>query len=409
MNTEKAKNRWIMLFCVCCNTFCLGGMYAWSVFSNELSVYMGWDYGQVTFAYSLILIAIAVMGLVGGALLQRFGPRKLIMTAGVLWGLGWLLTGFTNSIPMLYVCFGLIAGSASGMEYNPNVVTAVRWFPDRKGFASGMAVGVCGVASLVVAPLANFLLTKFDVMKAFRIVGSVFLVISLLTTWYISNPPADWQPDGYRAPAATAGGDGKTWREMLRDPKCYLLWLILLGISISGLMLIGHASRIGQEVAGITSAQAALLVGILAAANFLGRLILGSLSDVLGRYRIVTGVLIICALDMVFLSNVNTFGGFVAAIVIVGLCFGGALATFPAITSDAFGAKYSGINYSIIFTAYGIAAIVGPNVATKIQATSGSYSSAFIFAAVCSLAAAVLSVFVSVLNKRSTAGRESFV
>ena len=374
MEKKKQKNRWLVLFCICCNTFCFGGVYAWSAFSGELASYMGWDYGQVTLAYSIMLMVIAAMGLVGGVLLQKFGARKLMIVAGIMWGLGWFITGFATNIFMLYISFGILAGCASGFGYNPGVVTAVSWFPDRKGFASGMAVGVCGMASLIVAPLANFLLTKFNVLTAFRLVGGFFLLISVATSWYIDGPEPGWKPEGYKAPASVTGSEGKTWREMLRDPRCYLLWGTLLCASVAGLMLIGHASKIGQEVAGIT-----------AVANFAGRLVLGSLSDVLGRHQIVIGVMLLCALDMVFLSRVTGFGGFVAAIVIAGVCFGGTLAVFSALSSDTFGPKYNGINYSIIFTGYGIASIVGPNVATAIQTSSGSYSGAFLFAAVCSL------------------------
>ena len=400
MEKKKQKNRWLVLFCICCNTFCFGGVYAWSAFSGELASYMGWDYGQVTLAYSIMLMVIAAMGLVGGVLLQKFGARKLMIVAGIMWGLGWFITGFATNIFMLYISFGILAGCASGFGYNPGVVTAVSWFPDRKGFASGMAVGVCGMASLIVAPLANFLLTKFNVLTAFRLVGGFFLLISVATSWYIDGPEPGWKPEGYKAPASVTGSEGKTWREMLRDPRCYLLWGTLLCASVAGLMLIGHASKIGQEVAGITAAQAALLVGIMAVANFAGRLVLGSLSDVLGRHQIVIGVMLLCALDMVFLSRVTGFGGFVAAILIAGVCFGGTLAVFSALSSDTFGPKYNGINYSIIFTGYGIASIVGPNVATAIQTSSGSYSGAFLFAAVCSILAAVLCMTALTMNKK---------
>lgn len=395
MEMKKQKNRWIMLFCICCNTFCFGGVYAWSAFSGELANYMGWDYSKVTVAYSIMLMCVALMGLVGGMLLQRFGARKLMIAAGIMWGLGWFATGMAGSIIMLYASFGILAGCASGFGYNPGVVTAVSWFPDKKGFASGMAVGTCGMASLIVAPLANFLLTRFNVMTAFRLVGGMFLVVSLATSWYIDGPPAGWKPEGYTPAAAQAASEGKTWREMLKDPRCYLLCA-----SVAGLMLIGHASRIGQEVAGITAAQAALLVGIMAVANFVGRLALGSLSDVLGRHKVVIGVMLLCALDMVFLSSVSTFPAFVAAIVITGVCFGGTLATFSALSSDTFGAKYNGINYSIIFTGYGIASIVGPNVATAIKSSTGNYSGAFIFAAVCSILAAALCFGAKQLNKK---------
>lgn len=432
MEKKKEKNRWLVLFCICCNTFCFGGVYAWSAFSGELAGYMGWDYSKVTLAYSVMLMVIAAMGLAGGVLLQRFGARRLMIVAGILWGLGWLATGFAKNIFMLYISFGVLAGCASGLGYNPGVVTAVSWFPDRKGFASGMAVGVCGMSSLIVAPLANFLLTRFHVMAAFQMVGGFFLLISVATSWYIDGPRPGWKPEGAgkgsvqtrtepesagkgSVPAKTGaegagkGGmpaqalgngsrgnrlspqaEGMTWREMLKDPRCYLLWATLLCASVAGLMLIGHASKIGQEVAGITAAQAALLVGIMAVANFGGRLVLGSLSDVLGRHQIVIGVMLLCALDMVFLSRVSTFSGFVVAIVMAGICFGGTLATFSALSSDTFGPKYNGINYSILFTGYGIASIVGPNVATAIKTANGSYSGAFLFAAMCSILAAGL-------------------
>ncbi len=401
MKKKKQKNRWLVLFCICCNTFCFGGVYAWSAFSGDLANYMGWDYSKITIAYSIMLMVVAAMGLVGGALLQRFGARRLMIAAGIMWGFGWLATGFAGSILMLYISFGILAGCASGFGYNPGVVTAVSWFPDKKGFASGMAVGVCGMASLIVAPLANFLLTKFNVMTAFRIVGGLFLIISLATSWYIDGPEPGWKPEGYVPPATTTVSGGKTWKEMLRDPRCYLLWATLLCASVAGLMLIGHASRIGQEVAGITAAQAALLVGIMAVANFGGRLALGSLSDVLGRHQVVIGVMLLCALDMIFLSRTSTFMGFVAAIVVAGVCFGGTLATFSALCSDTFGPKYNGINYSIIFTGYGIASIVGPNMVTSIKNSTNSYSGAFLFAAVCSILAVVLCFAALKMNRKS--------
>ena len=111
-----------------------------------------------------------------------------------MWGLGWLLTGFSTNLVMLYIVFGALTGTASSFGYNPCVVTAVRWYPDKKGFASGMTVGVCGIASFFVAPFANMLLTRFDVMTAFKIVGAIFLIMSLATTWYLANPDEDWKP-----------------------------------------------------------------------------------------------------------------------------------------------------------------------------------------------------------------------
>ena len=401
---RKVKNRSAILACACVNTFCFGGLYAWSAFSGELASFNGWDYGQVSFASSLQLIVLVVMGIVGGGLLQKLGPRKLITLSGIMWGMGWLLTGFSVSIPMLYLVFGVLTGTASSFGYNPCTVTAVRWYPDKKGFASGMAVGVCGLASLFVAPFANMLLTRFSVMTAFKIVGVIFLLMSLGTTWYLDNPPEDWKPEGFNEPAAQ-NNEGKTWQEMLRDPRCYLLWATLLCASVGGLMLIGHASRIGQEVVGMDRSQAAMLVGIMAVANFFGRLVLGSLSDKIGRYNIIILTMLIGAVDMLFMARTGSFIGFVIAIVIVSLCFSGTLATYSALSSDVFGPKYNGINFSIIFTGYGAAGVVGPMVANYLHGTAGSYNSAFIFAAACSLLAAVLAT----VTKRMSVSKRDFV
>ena len=389
MAEKKTKNRTGILICTCVNTFCFGGLYAWSAFSGEMAEFMGWDYSKVSFAYSLQLIVLVLMGIVGGSLLQKLGPRKLITLSGIMWGLGWLLTGFSTNLVMLYIVFGVLTGTASSFGYNPCVVTAVRWYPDKKGFASGMTVGVCGIASFFVAPFANMLLTRFDVMTAFKIVGAIFLIMSLATTWYLANPDEDWKPEGFEAPA-TENNVGRTWKEMLKDPVSYVLWATLLFASVGGLMMIGHASKIGQEVAGMTSAQAAMLVGIMAVANFAGRLVLGMLSDKIGRYNIIIITMLVGAVDMLLMAKTGNYMAFIVAIVIVSLCFSGTLAIYSALTSDVFGPKYNGINFSIIFTGYGVAGVVGPVVANFLHSTAGNYNSAFIFSAVCSFLAAVL-------------------
>ena len=393
MTMTKQKNRRMILGALFVNAFCCGGVYAWSVFSGSLAEYRNWDYGQVTLAYSLMSLMLSFFGIAGGKILDRFGPKKLMLAASVMWGGGWFLTGCVGQLWQLYLVFGIMAAVGSGLAYNPSITTAVRWYPDKKGFASGLITGATGLSSLVVAPVANMLLERYNVSVAFRIVGAAFLLLMFCASLLTDTPEPGWVPGGCEAggKASNAGAaNDLTWKEMFGDRRFYLIWLAFLGGCVSGLMLIGHASTIGKEVAGISSGEAALLVGIMAVANFGGRLVLGSLSDVLGRHRIVTGVMLLCALDMVFLSRVTTFPAFVAAIVITGVCFGGTLATFSALTSDTFGPRYNGINYSIIFTGYGIASIVGPNMATAIRTTTGSYSGAFLFAAVCSILAAGL-------------------
>lgn len=402
MSTTKTKNRFVILLILFINELFVGGIYAWSVFSGPLAKHNGWDYGQVTFAYSLMLLFMAVVGIPGGTLLDRFGPKKLMITSGALWGLGWLLTGYATSIPMLYCSFGIVCGSASGLLYTPGLTTAVRWFPDKKGLASGIIVGGVGLSPLLLAPLANALLTQYDVMTSFKILGISFFVISLATTWYIDSPPPGWgmAPRVEQAPLASAAPRPEcTWRQMLGDRRFYAMWFVFLGASVAGLMMISHTSAIGQEVAGITAAQAALMVGIMAVANFGGRMLMGALSDRFGRYAVLAIALGLSAVDMFLLSRSKGFFAFSACLVLLGLCFGGVLAVFPTIVSDAFGLKNMGLNYGIMFTAYGIAAIIGPMSGTYLHAISGGYGVPFMTAGVFSL----LSLFTLVFLMRSTA------
>ena len=403
MEKSKIRNRYVILGALFVNSFCIGGIYAWSVFSAPLAAARGWDYGSVTMAYSLMLLMIAVVGIPSGNLLDQFGPRKLMIFSSACFGFGWILTGFAPNLPALYLFFGIFCGGGSGLRYNPCITTAVRWFPDRKGLASGLVVGAMGLAPLALAPIANVLLTRYDVLAAFKILGFFFFIFSAMASVIVDMPPAGWHPEGYVSPSSLPndGGVDCGWPEMMRSKVFYVMWIIFLGSCVAGLMLIGHASTIGQEVAHITSAQAALLVGILALANFSGRMLMGVLSDIVGRYKTLLICLAICSVDMFLLPHIRGFVAFVIAIVVVGATFGGVLSIFPAIVSETFGLKHMGVNYGIMFTAYGIASILGPLVASTIRRANGNYVDAFTFAGVCSLLSFFLVIYLRALKKRS--------
>lgn len=377
---EKQKNRWLILSALFVNAFCCGGVYAWSVFSAPLAEYRGWDYGKVTLAYSMMSLMLSIFGIMGGKLLDRFGPKRLMIGAGFLWGGGWFLTGCIRDLWQLYLVFGIVTAIGSGMAYNPSITTASRWFPDKKGMASGLITGAAGLSSLVIAPLANLLLERYNVTIAFRLIGGGFFICMFCASLLTDVPGEGWTPNGTTQAVKSGigtGAKGKNWKEMMRDIRFYLIWLAFLGGCVSGLMLIGHAATIGKEIAGINGAQAAMLVGIMAVANFVGRLFMGSLSDKIGRYQTIMISLAVSAADMVFLSQVKGFAPFTVSLVLLCVCFGGVLAVFPNIVSDNFGMKYMGTNYGIMFTAYGIAAVVGPMMASIVKQSSGSYNMAF--------------------------------
>ena len=409
MGKKKVKNRYVVLAGLFVNSFCLGGAYAWSVFAMPLAEARSWDYGMVTLAYSLYLLINAFFGIPGGKLINSVGPRKLMFASCVLFGGGWLMTGFASNTILLYLFFSVCCGIGCGLRYNPCVTTATLWFPDKKGFASGLVLGAMGLAPLVLAPVANMLLVKFNVLAAFKILGLLFFIISILASLFVDAPPEGYVPEGMTDTSGTAAGndgatsepdgvvaanvkvDGNyTWQEMMKTRKFYILWIVFLGSCVAGLMLIGHASAIGQELAGITAGQAAMLVGILALANFGGRMIMGTLSDAIGRYPTLMICLAGSTMDMLLMTHSHNFAIYLISIVLVGITFGGVLATYPSIISDSFGSKNMGINYGIVFTAYGIAAVVGPMTATSLKGSTGGYTSALIFAGVCSGLALVL-------------------
>ncbi len=405
MTVEKQRNRSVILSALFVNAFCCGGVYAWSVFSGSLAEYRNWDYGQVTLAYSLMSLMLSFFGIAGGKILDVFGPKKLMLAASVMWGGGWFLTGCVGELWQLYLTFGVMTALGSGMAYNPSITTAVRWYPDKKGFASGLITGATGLSSLVVAPLANMLLEKYNVSMAFRIVGAAFLVLMFCASLMTDTPEPGWAPEGYKSGSAAAAMQlpaDKNWREMFRDKRFYLIWPAFLGGCVSGLMLIGHASTIGKEIAGISSSQAALLVGIMAVANFLGRMSMGALSDRIGRYQTIMISLAASTVGMVVLSQAKGFVIFVSALILMCVCFGGVLSVFPNIVSENFGLKNMGINYGIVFTAYGIAALIGPMTASAVKNASGSYNMAFIIAGIFAAAAFVLVYIIYNMSKKRT-------
>lgn len=392
MAETKHKNRYIILAALFINAFCVGGIYAWSVFSGSLAEFRNWDYAQVTLAYSLMSLLISVFGIAGGKILDRFGPKRMMLAASVLWGCGWFLTGCVTEIWQLYIVFSVIAAFGSGLAYNPSLTTAVRWFQDKRGMASGLITGGCGLASLIIAPVANMLLEEYNVSMAFRIIGIAFFVLMFCASLLVETPNTESASKGLNNKRENKGNEkfDKDWRGMLRDKRFYLLWFAFLGGCVSGLMMIGHASTIGQEIAEITSAQAALLVGIMAVANFCGRIMMGTVSDHMGRYQTVMVCMLISAVDMVIMSRASGFVIFVAALIILCVCFGGVLSIFPNLVSDNFGLANMGMNYGIVFTAYGIAAVVGPMTASAVKNMYGSYNFAFVIAGMFATIALIL-------------------
>ena len=371
-----------------------GAAYMWSIFNMPLIDQFGWDVRQVSLAYSLFFLMGSISSFLAGWLQRRMRSNLLVLGAGTLFSLGWFLTGFVGSVPLLYVTFSLIGGFGDGLVYNTAVATATRWFPDKRGFANGVCVGCMGLSALVFAPMGNALIAAFGPSGAFRICGVVFLAFFLVFSWFVKAPEPGWAPEGWDP--STLVDVGSSDRDMglfqmLRTPLFWVLWVMFVAATTSGMMMTGHASNIGQDLAHMTAAQGTMMVGILSIGNFCGRFGFGWLSDKIGRYATLAVILVMTGVDMLlFFGHATTFGTFMVALVFVGACFGGTMSVVPSLCADLFGSRNFGQNYAALYTGYTVAAFVGPSLAAWIFAQTGAYNLAFVVAGLLACGAIVL-------------------
>jgi len=299
--------------------------------------------------------------------------------------MGLFLTGYANTVWQMYLSYSVMAGLANGFIYNTAISAATKWFPDKKGFANGICVGCMGLASLIFAPLGNYLIANFDVSAAFRILGLLMTGVFLVISWFVRIPEEGWMPAGMvQTVAATAAGKLElSWRELLKTPAFYTMWLMTLCAVTAGSMMTGQASAMAQQMASITAAQASTLVAIMAVANFSGRLGFASISDRFGRYPVLFSLMCVSGLDMLLLfPRANSYLLFMIALCIAAACYGGTMAMLPSLVSDAFGTRNFSTNYACIYTGFTCASFVGPMVASNVLQSTGGYGPAFLIAGV---------------------------
>ena len=405
---RKGSRRYLVLIAASVCAGLTGVTYVWSIFTSPLIQAHGWLSSEVSLAYSLYFVMQFLMGFVGGSLQSRFGTRPLAVVGGIMYALAWISMGQAATLPQLYFSFSFLGGGGAGLVYNSSVAVATKWFPDKKGFANGLCIGVTGLAPLVFAPLGNYLVEAFDLGTSLTIVGAIPLVLYLVFAWFIIAPADGWQPEGWcsdqvrnGAGSVPATRDLRTG-QMARTP---LFWATLAAFAFSassGSMVTSHGASIGAEFVGLTSAQAALQVGILAVGNFCGRFGFGSLSDKIGRENTLLITLGITLLDMLVLfPAANDFFSFAVAMVLVGACYGASLTVIPSLCGDLFGTRYFGQNYGLLFCGLSIASILGPMVGAWAKDTTGSFYLALHVAALFAVAGIAAVLVLKVIRKRT--------
>ena len=389
---------WIVVFSGLGLNLALGVLYAWSVFAKQMTEAveaggMGLTKTEASYPYMLAIGVFALMMVPAGRLQDRLGPRVAAMAGAVLTGTGLIVSSFAgpgNLLPVL-VGFGLMAGSGFGLGYAAATPAAIKWFPsEKKGMITGIVVSGFGLAPVYIAPLSKYLLGAYGVNGAFRILGVAFTLVTLLLARMIVNPPVAVAVAGSAGSGPAPSAQGSVWREMVASRAFYLLYIEFTFTALAGLMIIGHLAKIIAVQTGGLVQTGFLFVATMAVFNASGRLMAGVMSDKFGRIRTLAVVCLTQAAVMLAFPGLDGMLGFFVGSGVVGFSYGACLALFPATVGDFWGSKNFGLNYGILFTAWGVGGMFGPLLAGRIADSTGSYQMAYYIAAGLLVAAAGL-------------------
>ena len=382
---------------------CLGMLYAWSVFAKELQDSLGFTSTETALPYSVSIILFALVMVPAGIMLDRLGPRLLIILSGLSIGIGFAIAGMTLTVTGFVIGFGILTGAAMGFGYAGPTPTVAKWFkPHLRGTITGIVVSGVGLAAVYVSPLANYLLSNFGVAKAFYYLGAFFSILIIGLSFVMKSPPEDWIPVGGKPPKPKKSEQTEiekpdmiqnefTPREMMRTLQFWSLWIMYAFSASAGLIIIGHIAVIAKEQAGLETGF--LFVALLAIGNAGGRVVTGILSDKVGRTNSMIIVFVLQAINMFAFVTYTSGVMLTIGAIVTGATFGALLALFPTTTWDWFGLKYAGTNYGIIFTAWGVGGFVGPIMAGRIIDATGGYTGAYIVSAILLLIAAGMAFF----------------
>jgi OFA family oxalate/formate antiporter-like MFS transporter len=392
-------NRWGIAAAGFLMQMALGAVYAWSVFRTPLAKQFHWSIEDVTFTFTISIFVLGVAAFFGGLWLNKKGPPVVALTGGFLYGLGVFLASFSaNKLWWLYLSYGVIGGTGVGFSYIVPIAVLVKWFPDRRGLITGIAVGGFGAGALVTAPIATHLIQSVGVLHTFAYLGIAYLLITVATGHFMQNPPANWKPEGWEPSSTqnaqraardyTLGGALKTW-------QWWALWALLFLNTSAGISIISQESPMFQEIAKASVIVAAGMVGIASIGNAFGRIFWAWVSDVITRrWTFVVMFLLQVGLFWV-LPSLSSVAVLTVVSFIILMCYGGGFGTMPAFAADYFGSKNVGPIYGLMLTAWGTASAFGPLLIAHMRESSGSYASGIHVIACIMAVSAVLPMLVT--------------
>lgn len=385
--------RWIPVLAGVAIQMCLGTSYIWGVFQPEVVQALAWNNKGAALTFSMLLGIIALGSMVGGLIQDRFSPRPAIMGGGLIMGLGFYLASFaTPEAPwVMWLTYGIIGGFGMGTTYTTTIAVCQKWFPDKRGFITGIIVSALGFGGLVFTPVAKSLIAYAGVMDTFKWLAIIFVIVTLIGSFFIKNPPANYRPAGWSPPERKDGesvAQNFTPLQMLGTPQFYMIAVVFMLASAAGLMVIPFAIVLGKS-GGLSDAAATSGVMVISAFNSFGRLFWGWVSDRLGRKRTLLLLLSITAVTILFVASAKMYL-ILVLIAIVGFSYGGFLGIFPALTADYFGTKNLGTNYGLVMFGFGIGAVASSYVAGYFKDLTGGFTIPFLVAASGAFVAAVI-------------------
>nr|WP_035795450.1 OFA family MFS transporter [Clostridium akagii] len=388
---KTSQNRLLILLGTIVTQIGLGTIYTWSLFNQPLADKFGWQLSSVSVTFSITSFALAFSTLFAGRIQDKIGIRKLITFAGIILGGGLILTSKVNSLAMLYLTAGVIVGAADGIAYITSLSNCIKWFPEKKGLISGISVGSYGIGSLIFKYINSGVMSSKGVTVAFLCWGIIAFVLVVGGAQLLKDAP-----DVKEVASNKSMVEDLSPRQMLKKKESYLLFIMMFTTCMSGLYLIGIVKDIGVQLVGLTPLVAANAVAMVAISNTAGRIILGTLSDKVGRLKVVIFGFAIMATSVIIMSTVHmNFAIFFACVAGIAFCFGGNITVFPAIVGEFFGLKNHSKNYGIIYQGFGLGALSGSIIASMV----GGYKITFMIIGVM----CIISIAIALTIKRPEA------
>ena len=408
---DPTRGRWLLVAAALLLQFSIGAVYAWSVFAKALKEAGPFQLStlEASLPFEVTIGMIFIGTYIGGRIQDRKGPRVVALTGGVIYAIGVLVASLASSRDELWTLvlgYGVISGFGLGVAYIVPIAMLQKWFPDRRGLITGLAVGGFGFGAVLTSPVAQRLIAQDPEVptKAFLPLGIGYLVLSLIGAAFFKNPPEGYHVPGYEP--ATSGrvvdsGKDYTQGEALRTPQWYLLTAILTLNVTAGIALISQAAASATDIAGFSTAGAATVVGVLAVFNGGGRIVWAAVSDYTGRMIAFAAMLALNGVCLLVLPHASNAVLFFVLAAIVYLCSGGGFGTMPATAGDYFGVKNAGAIYGLMIIGWSLGGVLGPVIASALIGDSGNYTTAYTVIGIIALASVALTLVTKLPRTRT--------